>query len=280
MSLSEKRAAELESLCRQFRMDVLTAIHAAQSGHTGGSFSVCEILTVLYMECADISPENLHDEGRDRVILSKGHAAPMLYRVLAEKGFFPKEELSTLRRPGSRLQGHPCAGRTPGVELSTGMLGLGLSAAVGMALAGRLSGRSYRVFAVLGDGEINEGTVWEAAMSAAKFKCSELVAVLDWNKVQLDGRTDEVMPMPDMADRWRSFGWNVFECDGHDVRALYECIEAAKAADNGRPGIVLANTVKGKGVSFMEGTNKYHGKAITDAEFAAAMRELGGEDGA
>ena len=166
------------------------------------------------------------------------------------------------------------------MELSTGMLGLGLSAAVGMALAERLSGRSYRVFAVLGDGEINEGTVWEAAMSAAKFKCSELVAVLDWNKVQLDGRTDEVMPMPDMADRWRSFGWNVFECDGHDVRALYECIEAAKAADNGRPGIVLANTVKGKGVSFMEGTNKYHGKAITDAEFAAAMRELGGEDGA
>ena len=277
MKLSEKRAAELEALCRRFRIDVLGAIHGAQSGHTGGSFSVCEILTVLYMECANISPENQHEDGRDRVILSKGHAAPMLYRVLAEKGFFPVSELSTLRRAGSRLQGHPCAGKTPGVELSTGMLGLGLSAAVGMALAERLKGSGARIFAVLGDGEINEGTVWEAAMSAAKFRCGELVAILDWNKVQLDGRTEDVMPMPDMADRWRSFGWNVYECDGHDVERLYECIEAAKSERNGRPGIVLANTVKGKGVSFMEGTNKYHGKAITDGEFAAAMKELGGE---
>ncbi len=272
MSLTPQRINELDELCREFRIDVLDTIHQVQSGHTGGSFSVCEILTVIYLECADVTPE--WKENRDRVILSKGHAAPMLYRVLAEKGFFPKEELKTLRQPGSRLQGHPCAGKTPGVELTTGMLGLGLSAAVGMAVAEHLRQSGAEIFCVLGDGELNEGTIWEAAMSAVKFQCDNLIAVLDWNKVQLDGVTETVMPMRHMAERWESFGWNVFECDGHRVSEIYDCIQAAKGRKNGKPSIVLANTVKGKGVSFMEGTNKYHGKAITDEEYVAAMKEL------
>lgn len=276
MTLSQARAADLTKLCNDFRIDVLTTLHDVQTGHAGGSLSVCEILVTLYMECANISPENQHAPDRDRIILSKGHSAPMLYRCLCEKGFFPKEELATLRQPGSRLQGHPCAAKTPGVELSTGPLGLGLSAGVGMACANRLLGNSAFTFVVLGDGELNEGTVWEAAMSAAKFRCERLIAIVDRNKVQLDGMADDVMPMPHMSARWASFGWNVFECDGHSVSALYENIEAAKAIENGRPSVILANTVKGKGVSFMEGTNKYHGKAISDDEYARAMKELGG----
>ncbi len=172
MGLSEERIEKLEGLCRQFRKDVLTILHEVQTGHAGGSLSECEILTLLYLECANISKENQNQEDRDRIVLSKGHGAPMLYRCLAEKGFFPKEELHTLRQPGSRLQGHPCSAKTPGVELSTGPLGIGLSASVGMACANRLRGNDAYVYTVLGDGELNEGTVWEAAMSAAKFRCS------------------------------------------------------------------------------------------------------------
>ena len=195
MGLSEERIEKLEGLCRQFRKDVLTILHEVQTGHAGGSLSECEILTLLYLECANISKENQNQEDRDRIVLSKGHGAPMLYRCLAEKGFFPKEELHTLRQPGSRLQGHPCSAKTPGVELSTGPLGIGLSASVGMACANRLRGNDAYVYTVLGDGELNEGTVWEAAMSAAKFRCDHLIAIVDWNKVQLDGKAEEIMPM-------------------------------------------------------------------------------------
>lgn len=277
MTLSAERAAELKKLCNDFRIDVLTTLHEVQTGHAGGSLSECEILVTLYMQCANISPENSDSPDRDRIILSKGHGAPMLYRCLSEKGFFPKEELATLRQPGSRLQGHPCSAKTPGVELSTGPLGLGLSAGVGMACSNKLLKNSAYTFVVLGDGELNEGTIWEGAMSAVKFNCDRLIAIVDWNKVQLDGLADEVMPMAHMPARWASFGWNVFECDGHDVCALYENIEAAKAISNGKPSVILARTIKGKGVSFMEGTNKYHGKAISDEEYAAAMAELGGD---
>lgn len=273
--LSEDRIRELETLCRQFRIDILTLLHKIQTGHAGGSLSECEILVLLYMECANISADNQHAPDRDRIVLSKGHGAPLLYRCLCEKGFFPKEEMDTLRQPGSRLQGHPCSHKTPGVELSTGPLGIGLSASVGMACANQLNGSEAYVFTVLGDGELNEGTVWEAAMSAVKYQCERLIAIVDWNKVQLDGATETIMPMADMEERWSAFGWNVWRCDGHNIREIYETLEAAKAKQNGKPCVILADTVKGKGVSFMEGTNKYHGKAISDEEYAAAMKELG-----
>lgn len=275
--LPAARIQELEALCHQFREDTIELLHRVQTGHAGGSLSACEILVVLYMECANIRPENMDAPDRDRIVLSKGHGAPMLYRCLCEKGFFPREEMNTLRQLGSRLQGHPCMTKTPGVELSTGPLGLGLSASVGMACANRLMKNDAYVFAVLGDGELDEGTVWEAAMSAAKFKCDRLVAVVDWNKVQLDGFTRDVMPIGDLCAKWSSFGWNVWECDGHNIAQLYEAIQSAKEKKNGRPCVVLANTIKGKGVSFMENTNKYHGKAINDDEYARAMAELEGE---
>lgn len=276
IKLTEEREKELEALCRQFRIDIISILHELQTGHAGGSLSECEILVTLYMECANISIENQYDSGRDRIVLSKGHGAPMLYRCLCEKGFFPKEEIHTLRQPGSRLQGHPCSAKTPGVELSTGPLGIGLSASVGMACANQLMGNDAYVFTVMGDGELNEGTIWEAAMSAVKFRCDHLIGIVDWNKVQLDGTTAQVMPMDHMEERWKSFGWNVLTCDGHKIAGIYTAIEEAKSMRNGKPCVILADTIKGKGVSFMEGTNKYHGKAVSDEEYAQAMKELGG----
>ena len=266
---------KLEQMCHQFRIDVLTALHAKQTGHPGGSLSVCEILTTLYYTQMNVDPRDPHKPDRDRLVLCKGHAAPMLYRVLAEKGFFPVEEMGTLRDFETRLQGHPCMNDTPGVDMSTGPLGLGLSTAVGMALAARLDNAPTRVYAVLGDGEINEGTVWEACMAASKYQVDNLCAVLDWNGVQLDGTADEIMPMGDIRAKFSSFGFHCIECDGHDVEALYNAFEEAKTV-KGVPTIVLAHTVKGKGVSFMEGKNSWHGKAIGDADFAKAMEELGG----
>ena len=266
---------KLEQMCHQFRIDVLTTLHAKQTGHPGGSLSVCEILTTLYFAQMNVDPKDPQKADRDRLVLCKGHAAPMLYRVLAEKGFFPVEEMNTLRDFETRLQGHPCMKDTPGVDMSTGPLGLGLSTAVGMALAARLDNAPTRVYAVLGDGEINEGTVWEACMSASKYKVDNLCAVLDWNGVQLDGTSDDVMPLGDVKAKFESFGFHCIECNGHDVEALYNAFEEAKTV-KGKPTIVLAHTVKGKGVSFMEGKNTWHGKAIGDEDFAKAMEELGG----
>ena len=273
---NQARAGELEALCRQFRVDVLTTLHKVGTGHPGGSLSVCEILAVLYLQCANISPDNWEDPDRDRVVLTKGHAAPMLYRILAQKGFFPLSEMDTLRQLGSRLQGHPCAGKLPGIELSTGPLGMGLSASLGMALTLRVRGSAARVYAVTGDGELNEGTVWEAAMAAAKVRADNLIAIVDRNRVQLDGPSDEVMPLGDLEAKWRSFGWYTQSCDGHDVRALHDAVLTAQA-HRGAPCVIIANTVKGKGVSFMEGKNTYHGKQLTDDEYARAMTELKGE---
>lgn len=274
MSLTKEREAQLRELCRVFRVDVLTAIHGAQSGHPGGSLSVCEILTLLYQERMHISADTPDDPDRDRLVLSKGHAAPMLYRNLAEKGYLPKDAMASLRKTNSLLQGHPTT-HTPGVEMPAGPLGLGLGAAQGMALGLKLNGSNARVYAVLGDGETNEGAVWEAAMSAPKFALDNLCAIVDYNKVQLDGTTDEVMPLRDMAAKWRAFGWNVVECDGHDLMALDKALDAAEAA-KGVPTVIVAHTVKGKGVSFMEGKSAWHGKAIDDESFARAMQELGG----
>lgn len=275
MSLSNQRVAELNELCRQFRIDVLTAIHGAQSGHPGGSLSVCEILTLLYQQRMNVSAERPDDPDRDRLILSKGHACPMLYRNLIEKGFLPKDSMGTIRTINSLLQGHPSM-HTPGVEMPAGPLGLGLSAGQGMAMGLRLNGSKARVYVVLGDGELDEGVVWEAAMSAPKFSLSNLTAIVDWNHVQLDGTTDEVMPIRDLAGKWRSFGWNVIECNGHDLQALDGALDAAEAYTAG-PSVIIADTVKGKGVSFMEGQAGWHGKAIDDDSFAKAMAELGGK---
>jgi len=209
-------------------------------------------------------------------VLSKGHAAPMLYRVLAEKGFFEREELRTLRELNTRLQGHPCSHSTPGVDMTSGPLGIGLSAALGMALGLRCDGSGARVFAVLGDGELNEGTIWEACMAAAKFGADRLTAIVDWNGVQLDGTTEQVMPLGDLEAKFSAFGWRCFVCDGHDIGALCDALDWS-ASVQGAPSVILARTVKGKGVSFMEGKNVWHGKPIGDEEYERAMLELGRE---
>ena len=275
MKLPAEEKARLEQLCSQFRIDLIETLHARQTGHPGGSLSLCEILSVLYFEEMNVDPANPKMADRDRMVLCKGHAAPILYRVLAEKGFFPVEEMATLRCFETRLQGHPCPLETPGVDAATGPLGIGLSAALGMSMALKLNESPARVYAILGDGEINEGTVWEALMAAVKFKADNLCAILDWNGVQLDGTTEEVMPMGDIPAKFKAFGWNVLECDGHDLDSVYDALETAKTV-KGLPTIILAHTVKGKGVSFMEGKNAWHGKPINDEEYALAMKELGG----
>lgn len=275
MKLPDEEKARLEKLCSQFRIDLIETLHQRQTGHPGGSLSVTEILTTLYFEEMNVDPADPQKADRDRLVLCKGHAAPILYRVLAEKGFFPVEEMRTLRCLDSRLQGHPNPLDTPGVDAATGPLGIGLPAALGMALALKLDHSDARVYAILGDGEINEGIVWEALMAAVKFKADNLCAVLDWNGVQLDGVTADVMPMENIPARFASFGWNCIECDGHSVEALYDAFEQAKTV-KGRPTIVLAHTVKGKGVSFMEGKSGWHGKAIDDDSYRQAMIELGG----
>lgn len=275
MKLPVEEKARLEQLCHQFRIDLIEVLHQRQTGHPGGSLSLCEIMTTLYFKEMNVDPANPKMADRDRLVLCKGHAAPILYRVLAEKGFFPVEEMKTLRCFETRLQGHPCPLETPGVDAATGPLGIGLSAALGMSMALKQDESPARVYAILGDGEINEGTVWEALMAAVKFKADNLCAVLDWNGVQLDGTTEEVMPMGDIPAKFKAFGWNVIECDGHDLDAVYEAFETAKTV-KGVPTIVLAHTIKGKGVSFMEGKNGWHGKAIGDEDYAKAMEELGG----
>lgn len=271
--LTKQRAGELRELCRLFRIDNLKAIYGIQSGHPGGSLSVCEILTLLYQQRMNIASPG--DPDRDRLVLSKGHAAPMLYRNLIEKGFLPADSMDSLRRIDSVLQGHP-SNHIPGVEMPSGPLGIGLAAAQGMALALKLDGSGARVYCILGDGELNEGAVWEAAMSAPKFGLDNLTAVVDYNKVQLDGTTDEIMPLGDLAAKWRAFRWNVIECDGHDLEALDAAFDSAEAHKGG-PTMIIAHTVKGKGVSFMEGQAAWHGKAIPTADFEAAMSELGAE---
>ncbi|MCL2010819.1 MAG: transketolase [Synergistaceae bacterium] len=276
MGLTAERKACLEKLCGKFRRDVIDTLYGSQTGHPGGSLSVCEILTALYFEKVRVDPAEPQKPDRDRVVLCKGHAAPMLYRVLAEKGFFPAEEMKTLRRLNTRLQGHPSIKHTPGVDLSTGPLGAGLSAALGMALGLRLSNTGARVYAILGDGDINEGMVWEAGMSAVKFKADNLIAIYDWNKVQLDGKCDDIMPLGDVNAKFAAFGWRCLPCDGHDVGALCDAIDKACEPD-GRPSVIIADTVKGKGVSFMEGKNTWHGKAIGEADYKQAVAELGGE---
>ena len=273
MGLSAERKEYLDGLCRKFRRDLIRLLHAIQTGHPGGSLSAVEILTTLYFEKLNIDAKRPQDPDRDRFILGKGHAAPMLYLALAEKGFFPREELATLRQLDSHLQGHPCARKTRGVELSTGPLGLGLPAGLGMAMAARLDGRAWRTVVLMGDGEMQEGIVWEAAMSAAKFAADNLLLIVDNNGVQLDGTVPEIMPMGDIAAKWRSFGWHVIDIDGHEVEEIDATVDEAGAV-KGKPTVIIADTVKGKGVSFMEGQSAWHGKPIGREEFEHAMKEL------
>lgn len=275
MLAEQKTVRELTALCTRFRRELIALLHRVQTGHPGGSLSCCEIVTALYFHQLCVDADNPAWENRDRFVLSKGHAAPMLYLALAERGFFPKEALSGLRRCGSMLQGHPCAHKTPGVDCSAGPLGLGLSAALGMALAARQTHASYRVYALLGDGELQEGGVWEAAMAAGKFKPGNLTAIVDHNGVQLDGTNDEVMPLGDIAAKWRSFGWRVLSCDGHSIPALLHAFDNAQCG--AQPVVILAQTVKGKGVSFMEGKSEWHGRPIDAEHCALALRELGGD---
>lgn len=257
--MTNERKEELQRQCSKFRNDLIDLLYSIQTGHPGGSLSCTEILTSLYFEIMNVNPEDPEMEGRDHLILSKGHAAPMLYLVLAEKGFFPKEELKTLRQMDSMLQGHPCVHKTPGVELSTGPLGLGLSAGLGMAMADRIKGLDSYTYVVMGDGEIEEGCIWEAAMSASKFGADHLIGILDNNGVQLDGTLEEIMPMGDIGAKWKAFGWNVIPCDGHDVEDFCRAVEEAKKT-KGCPSLILAATVKGKGFPLWKERNTWHAR--------------------
>ena len=274
--MTNEKKQELDALCLKFRRTLIEILHERQTGHPGGSLSVCEILTNLYFNDANISPENINDRSRDKIVLCKGHAAPMLYLELAEKGFFPMEEMHSLRQINSRLQGHPCSKETPGVEASTGPRGAGYPFALGLALSDMHDGVDAYTYAILGDGEINEGVVWETCMNASKFKADRLISILDWNGVQLDGTTEQIMPMGDIELKFKAFGYNTIVCDGHNVAALSAAIEADGRRLPGRPALILAATVKGKGISFMEGKNTWHGAPVKDADYEAAMKELGG----
>jgi transketolase len=275
MILNSEKEGKLVNLCKKFRKELIECLHAIGSGHPGGSLSATEIITTLYFHELNVNPKNPNDPDRDRFILSKGHAAPMLYLNLAEKGYFDMRELCNLRQLNHMLQGHPCAKTTPGVDLSTGPLGLGVSAAVGMALAGKLDKKKYNVYVLIGDGETQEGIIWEAAMAASKYKLENLIVILDHNKVQLDGTIDEIMPLGNINAKWESFGWKVIETNGHNIRDISSALKEAKQVKV-KPTIIIAETVKGKGISFMEGKNIWHGKPIDDEHFNIAMKELSG----
>lgn len=265
----EKLARE----CREIRNEIIDAIHNARSGHSGGSLSAVEILWTLHTHFLGIDPAHPHRPDRNRFVLSKGHAAPALYVVLARLGFFDRSELTRLRTAGSILQGHPDMRKVPGVEMSAGSLGMGISVGVGMALAARLDERDSRIYVLVGDGELQEGQNWEAMMSAAKYGLDNLVVIIDNNGVQLDGTNDEIMPLFDLAAKVRSFGFTLTECDGHDCAGVHEALQWAQQR-TGTPKAILARTVKGKGVSYMEGQSAWHGKPISDEDYAIAKREL------
>lgn len=264
---------QLEITAAKVRMGIIEGVYGAKCGHPGGSLSVCDALTYLYFNRMNIDPENPAMPDRDRLVLSKGHTAPALYSVLANRGFFPVEDLKTLRHIDSYLQGHPVLGKIPGVDMSTGSLGQGISAACGMALSGKLDNDIYRVYAVLGDGELEEGLVWEAAMFAAHYQLDNLVAVVDNNGLQIDGKISEVMSPYPIDEKFRAFGWHVIVIDGHDFDAIEKAFNEAETVAN-QPTAVILKTTKGKGVSFMENQVGWHGKAPNDEEYAIAVKEL------
>ncbi|MEF8873780.1 MAG: transketolase, partial [Candidatus Thermoplasmatota archaeon] len=253
---------------------IVKITHEAGSGHPGGSLSSTDILTALYFELMEHRPDEPDWPKRDRLVLSKGHAAPALYGVLAEAGYFPVEELMTLRKLGSRLQGHPHVKATPGVDASTGSLGQGISIAAGMALAAKLNRESYRVFAICGDGEIQSGQIWEAAMFSSHNNLDNLIVFLDRNNLQIDGSTEEVNSIEPIISKWNSFGWHVLEIEGHDMNQIVDAVQRAEKV-HGQPTMIIAHTIKGKGVPFMEGSLAFHGKAADDEQLETALKALG-----
>lgn len=271
--MDKNRITELKTIAANVRKNVLTAVHAASSGHPGGSLSIADVLTLLYFEVMNVDPEKPKNPDRDRFVLSKGHCAPALYGVLAERGYFPREDMATFRKTGSYLQGHPDMKSVPGVDMSSGSLGQGICAANGMALAGKIDGKTYRVYTILGDGELEEGQVWEAAMYAPHYKLDNLTAIVDFNGLQIDGNVAEVMsPLP-IDEKFRAFGWHVICCDGHDFEAMLSAIDEAKNT-KGKPTVIILKTTKGKDVSFMENNPAWHGSAPNDEQFAQAMNDM------
>ncbi len=271
--LTDQQIRELEETARHLRVEVLKMLHTSQSGHTGGSLSAIDVMTVLYFQRMRHNPSNPAWEDRDRFVLSKGHAAPALYACLAGCDYFPRDDLKTLRRLGSHLQGHPDMNKTPGVEVCTGSLGQGISQAVGLAMAARLASRPSRVYTLLGDGEVQEGQVWEAAMSAAHYGLGNLCAIVDQNGLQIDGATEEVMNVGPLGPKFLAFNWHVLEVDGHDIQAISRAFDEAEAVTD-RPTAIIARTVKGKGVSFFEHKASYHGVAPSDDELERALQAL------
>ena len=265
--------AELKKTANEVRKGIIKSTHAAKSGHPGGSLSAADVFTYLYFVELNVDPKNPKDENRDRFVLSKGHVAPGYYSTLAERGFFPKEDLLTLRHVGSYLQGHPDMKKIPGVDMSSGSLGQGISAAVGMALAAKLQNKDYRTYTLLGDGEIQEGQVWEAAMFAGSRKLDNLVVIVDNNGLQIDGPIDEVNSPYPIGAKFEAFNFNVVEIDGHDFDQIADAFKQAKEC-KGKPTAIIMKTIKGKGVSFMENQAKWHGSAPNDEQYAVAMEEL------
>ena len=270
------RVQRLENKAREVRMHIVDMVYKAQSGHPGGALSATDFVTALYFDQMQVDPQNPLWEKRDRFILSKGHACPVLYACLALKGYFPIKELDTLRKFKSILQGHPVKQKTPGVDMTTGSLGHGLSIGVGMALNARLAKEDYFTYVVIGDGELDEGQNWEAAASAAKFGLNHLVAIVDRNRLQMDGFTDDIMPMNCIEEKFRAFNWDVLEMNGHNMLDVLLTLEKVRLAQGSKPVCIVANTIKGKGISYMENVREWHGKAPNEEEYALAMQEIGG----
>ena len=264
---------ELELMAKKVRKGIIEAVYSNNSGHPGGSLSIADILTVLYFKEMNIDPKNPKWEERDRLVLSKGHCSPALYSCLANRGYFPVEDLKTFRNINSYLQGHPDMKNIPGVDMTTGSLGQGLSSANGMAIAGKMEGKDYRVYCVLGDGEIEEGQIWEAAMTSAKYKLDNLCVIVDNNNLQIDGKIEEVMSPYPIDEKFRSFGFQIINIDGHNIREIIDALDVAKNVKE-KPVCIIAKTIKGKGISYMENKAEWHGKAPNEEQYKLALKEL------
>ena len=272
--MQQANIAALKKTANELRRNIITMIYEAQSGHPGGSLSIADFVTACYWHAMNVDPANPRWSERDRFVLSKGHTCPAQYAALAMKGFFDMSVLSTLRKEGSILQGHPDMKKCPGIDISTGSLGQGFACAVGMALAAKLDGKKYRVFCAIGDGECNEGEIWEAAGTAYKYKLDNIIAFVDWNNLQLDGTCEEIMPPIDLAKKFEAFGFEVWRIDGNDMEQVVRALDEAMAANNGLPKCIIGKTVKGKGVSYMENQCSWHGTAPNDEQYKQAMAEL------
>ena len=272
--MDTKRKTELQEIARQIRVGIIDAVYSAKSGHPGGSLSIADVLAYLYFEELNIDPKNPDWEGRDRMVLSKGHCAPGLYSALAHRGYFPVEDLKTFRKTSSYLQGHPDMKHTPGVDMTSGSLGQGASTSCGMALANKIDNTSVRVYAILGDGEIEEGQVWEAAMFAGHYRLSNLCWLVDYNGLQIDGPVAEVMNSAPIPEKFHAFKWNVVECDAHDFDSIEAAYKAARACTD-RPTVIISHSIKGKGVSYMENSVAWHGAAPNAEQYEQAMKDLG-----